>query len=151
MGPVANRLGETFVDPDTTPAVITFRRRLPHVYGNGQPLFVTFCLHGNLPEDRKFPDGITSGEAFVAMDRLLADARTGPFHLRRPEIAEMVTEAILWRDARQYELHPYVVLPNHAHLLFTPLVSVSKLMQSLKRFTALTPIGNRLPAGMWPH
>jgi hypothetical protein len=62
--------------------VITFRRRLPHVYGNGQPLFVTFCLHGSLPENRKFAEGITSGEAFVAMDRLVDNARTGPFYLR---------------------------------------------------------------------
>jgi REP element-mobilizing transposase RayT len=28
-------------------------------------------------------------------------------------------------------------MPNHVHLLITPLVEVSKLMQSLKRFTAV--------------
>jgi putative transposase len=33
-------------------------------------------------------------------------------------------------------------MPNHVHLLVTPLVEVSKLMQSLKRFTARQ--GNRM-------
>jgi REP element-mobilizing transposase RayT len=28
-------------------------------------------------------------------------------------------------------------MPNHVHLLITPLVAVSKLLQSLKRFTAI--------------
>jgi putative transposase len=116
--------------------VITFRRRLPHVYGNGQPLFVTFSPHGSLPENRKFPEATTSGEAFAAMDRLLDNARTGPFYLRQPEIGNMVRDAIRWRDGRQYSLDAYVVMANHVHLLFTPVVDVSKLMQSLKRFTA---------------
>ncbi len=132
--------------------MITFRRRLPHVYGNGQPLFVTFCLDGSLPKNRKFPDGLTSGEAFVAMDRLVDGARTGPFYLRQPEVGDMVRDAIRWRDGPQYKLHAYVVMPNHVHLLFTPMADVSKLMQSLKRFTAFE--GNRMlgiSGPFWQH
>lgn len=34
-------------------------------------------------------------------------------------------------------------MPNHVHILITPLVEVSKLMQSLKRLTARE--GNRIP------
>ena len=48
----------------------------------------------------------------------------------------MVAEAIRYRDARRYRLHSYVVMPNHVHMLITPQIEVSKLMQSLKRFTA---------------
>ncbi len=76
------------------------------------------------------------------MDRILDTTRTGPFHLRIPEIAQMVVDAIQFRESRDYELHSYVIMPNHVHLLITPSVQVSKLMQSLKRFTARE--GNRM-------
>jgi putative DNA methylase len=72
------------------------------------------------------------------MDRLLGISRTAPLHLYRPEIAKMVVET-LWHHAQHleyYHLHSYVVMPNHVHLLITPRAPVSKLMQSLKRFTA---------------
>ena len=34
------------------------------------------------------------------------------------------------------QLHHYAVMPNHVHLLVTPTVPVSKLMHSLKLYTA---------------
>jgi REP element-mobilizing transposase RayT len=39
-------------------------------------------------------------------------------------------------------MHAYVVMANHVHLLITPHVEVSRLRQSLKRFTARE--GNRM-------
>jgi len=104
----------------------------------GQPLFITWRLHGSLPFNRKFPLAIAAGQAFVAMDRLLDTASAGPRFLCMPEVAAMVTDAIHYRDRRleHYRLHAFVVMPNHVHLLMTPLVAVSKVMQSLKRFTA---------------
>ncbi len=54
----------------------------------------------------------------------------------------MVVEAIRFRDPRHYQLHAFVVMPNHVHLLVTPVVVVCKVMQSLKRFTARE--GNRM-------
>ena len=69
------------------------------------------------------------------MDRLLDNAITGPLYLKRPEMAEMVVDAIRYQDGRHYDLHAFVVMANHVHLLITPLVEVSRLMQSLKRFT----------------
>ena len=50
-------------------------------------------------------------------------------------------EAIHYRDLRSYQLHAFVVMPNHVHLLMTPLERASKVMQPLKRFTARE--GNR--------
>jgi REP element-mobilizing transposase RayT len=71
------------------------------------------------------------------MDRLLDEARTGPRYLAMPEIAGLVVDAIQYRSqAGMYELHSYSVMPNHVHLLVTPAVPVSQLMQSLKRHTA---------------
>jgi putative transposase len=119
-------------------------RRLPHYYSVGQPIFFTWRLHGSLPANRSFPSDLTTGQAFVALDRILDNARTGPLYLRRPEIAAMVAKAILYRQEvmGHYELHAYVIMANHVHLLITPCVEVSRLMQSLKRFTARE--GNRL-------
>jgi len=101
-------------------------------------MFVTWRLHNSLPAGRSFPSTTTSGQAFLAMDRLLDNARTGPLYLRRPEIANVVLEAIQYRDrvSREFDLHSFVVMANHVHLLVTPLVDVSKMMQSLKRSTA---------------
>jgi REP element-mobilizing transposase RayT len=94
-------------------------------------------LYGSLPDNRAFPGVTTGGKAFVIMDRLLDTARTGPLHLRRPEFAEMMIEAIRYREREgHYALHAFVVMANHVHLLITPNVPVSKLTQSLKRATA---------------
>jgi REP element-mobilizing transposase RayT len=71
------------------------------------------------------------------MDRLLDQARTGPLHLRRTDIAELLVDAIRYRqqEMRQFQLHSWVIMANHAHLLITPHVEASKLMHSLKRYT----------------
>jgi REP element-mobilizing transposase RayT len=119
--------------------VITFHTRyLPHCYAIGHPMFVTWRLHNSLPAGRSFPSTTTSGQAFLAMHRILDNARSGPLYLARPEIAVLVVEAVHYRDrvSREYDLHSFVVMANHVHLLITPLVDVSKMMQSLKRFTA---------------
>ena len=76
------------------------------------------------------------------MDRLLDTAITGPLYLRQPELADMVVEAIRYRDLEHFHLHNFVVMPNHVHMLITPQVPVSTLMQSLKRYTARE--GNRI-------
>ncbi len=39
-------------------------------------------------------------------------------------------------EAVHYQLHSWVIMPNHVHLLLTPQVSVSKLLGSLKAATA---------------
>ena len=112
-------------------------RRLPHYHSVGHPIFVTWRLFNSLPANRTFPAVATSGQAFVAMDRLLDTARTGPLHLRRAEFAEMVIEAIEHCEREgHYALHNYVVMANHVHLLITPRIELPKLTHSLKRFTA---------------
>jgi REP element-mobilizing transposase RayT len=111
-------------------------RRLPHYDRLDHPTFLTWRLAGTLPKGRHFRPETTSGEAFLAMDRLLDDGRTGPQYLRQPEIANMLVEAIRYRDGLAYQLHNYVVMPNHVHLLITPRKPLPRLTQSLKQFTA---------------
>jgi putative transposase len=112
------------------------QRRLPHFYAIGQPLFVTFRLYGSLPIGREFPEqSLTSGEAFVAMDRLLDTARFGPIHLKRREVAVMVRSSIQY-CGKGCDLHAWVIMPNHVHLLFTPHTNVSSVLCSLKGYSA---------------
>jgi REP element-mobilizing transposase RayT len=66
--------------------------------------------------------------------------RPADFRECMPKVAKMVVDAI--RELQTYRLHASVVMPNHVHLLITPLAPVSELMQSLKRFTARE--GNRI-------
>jgi putative transposase len=116
-----------------------YQRRLPHVWVTEKPVFLTWRLHGSLPPRRSFPGGtLTSGQAFAALDRLLDEARTGPFYLRQPALAEVVVEAI-WYNAevlRHYIVHAFVVMPNHVHLLVTAGVPLPKVTKSLKGITA---------------
>jgi hypothetical protein len=129
-----------------------YRRRLPHDYETEQSIFMTWRLANSLPPNRAFPPiTLTSGQAFVAMDRLLDEACTGTFYLRQPAIAEMIVE-VIQHNANvlgHYVLHAYAVMPNHVHLLATPGIPLPKLTKSLKGTTAkraneiLTLTGNR--------
>ena len=116
-----------------------YRRHLPHVYETDRSVFLTWRLYGTLPRHRAFPaETVTSGQAFATMDRLLDEAREGPFYLRQPAIAAMIVEAIQYNAGvlGHYSLHAFVVMPNHVHLLATPVVPLPKLTKSLKGITA---------------
>ena len=117
-----------------------YERRLPHWDVIGQPVFITFRLHDSLPANRVFPpQQLTTGKSFVAMDRILDKAATGPRHLAIPEIATCVVAAMRDGDRRfhRYQLHSFVVMPNHVHVLVTPTVVATKWLGPLKGFTAL--------------
>ena len=116
-----------------------YERRLPHWEVIGQPLFVTFRLHGSLPAPRVFPPArMTSSQAFVAMDRLLDQPACGPAFLQRPAIARLVVQALQDGQFRlhRYQLHAFAVMPNHVHLLVTPVVTARRWLGPLKGFTA---------------
>src|SRR5690349_18374780 len=115
-----------------------YERRLPHWDTVGSPLFVTFRLHGSLPANRVFPPAnLTSGQAFVAVDRMLDRARSGPLFLKQPEVAGIVAAAL--HDGvhfQRYELHAWVIMSNHVHILVTPRVVSTHWLRPLKGFTA---------------
>jgi REP element-mobilizing transposase RayT len=92
-----------------------------------------------MPVGRAFPnERLTSGQAFVAMDRVLDSPRRGPVFLQNPAIAEMMIQALYDGEHkfRRYELHSFVVMPNHVHLLVTPYVTSREWLGPLKGFTA---------------
>jgi len=113
------------------------QRRLPHFYPSGAALFISWHLHGSLPHSVYPPDKLLTGQAFVWVDRQLDCTRQGPLSLRQPAIAQLVVDSI-HRGASldHYQLHAFVVMPNHVHLLLTPRVAPSRLLKPLKGCTA---------------
>src|SRR6266568_4633388 len=119
--------------------MLHYERRLPHWHVVGQPLFVTFRLHGSLPLSRIFPpEPMRSGQAFVAIDRILDRATGGPRFLAQPDIADLVVEALCLgeRHFQRYQLEAYAVMPNHVHVLVTPQVVATRWLGPLKGYTA---------------
>jgi REP element-mobilizing transposase RayT len=118
---------------------VFYERHLPHWHPEGKDLFFTWRLEGSLPRNRYVPpEGLTSGQAFVWIDRLLDRALTGPTWLTQPEVAKIVADSLHYGQdtLNHYTLHAYVIMANHVHLLISPKVAASKITQSLKGFTA---------------
>ena len=111
---------------------VTMRgRRLPHSCPEGRWLFVTWCLHGSLNTGQFAPAHVrTAGKSFACMDRYLDGARSGPAHLRQPEIAGMVVDCMHTGAAMgHYELGAYCVMANHVHALMRPMIPFSRAMK----------------------
>jgi REP element-mobilizing transposase RayT len=110
------------------------RRRLPHEYPEGKAIFLTWHLHGAVPPSRFPPPGnLASGQAFVYIDRYLDTTDRGPLYLRMPEIARIVMQSLqTGQSLGHYDLHAWVIMPNHVHMLIDPHIDPSRLMRSLK-------------------
>jgi putative transposase len=111
---------------------------MPHWYIDGAPLFVTWRLHGSLPQGLyPPPQKASQGEAFVWIDRYLDAARSGPVFLRQPAIAQLVVNSLSYgRELGHYDLHAWVVMANHVHVLLTPKYDPTRSIASLKGATA---------------
>jgi REP element-mobilizing transposase RayT len=92
---------------------------------------VTFKL---LPasEQAEFHDTFTD-----AMHQYL-DAGYGECLLRRPELAEIVANALRHFDGERYHISDFVVMPNHVHVLMGLLTdhTLADVCYSWKKFTA---------------
>ena len=141
-------------------------RHLPHYHPEGATLFITFRLAGSLPIEviRRMKEESTSeiakltriidGEGqenairslrkrfYGRYDLELDSSSFGPTWLALPDIAQIVCEALHYRDTHVFTLEAYCVMPNHVHLLCTPLpcktgyISIASIMHSLKGHTA---------------
>lgn len=151
-----------------------YRRHLPHWQPQNALFFVTYRLKNslpyevieslregreskkialhNLPEpERESQNALDEKRYFEDWDEYLDKANFGPHWLSQPEIADIVKEALHYRDRRVFELHAYCIMSNHVHVIFEPLgksdwqsdllrseyhSDLHKIMQSLKRHTA---------------
>ena len=122
------------------------RTHLPHVEAGEVPQHVCFRLFDSLPREvrRQLTDRAGRGSKATAqgawrrdLDAAL-DVGQGACWLRRPDIAVLVRDALLHFHEERYLLHEWVVMPNHVHVLFTPLVGtpLSSVVHSWKSFTS---------------
>jgi REP element-mobilizing transposase RayT len=144
-----------------------YRRNLPHVQPEGATFFITSRLAGSLPADvleklhqekeamERELDKITDKKERAqkadleslrffglwgdALDKFCTDVK----FLADARVADLVAESLHYRDHKVYDLISYSIMPNHKHVVFTPLeesngkyFSLSKIMHSLKRHTA---------------
>jgi REP element-mobilizing transposase RayT len=144
-----------------------YERNLPHIQPPGASLFVTFRLAGSIPkvvlerlkmENQENERGIVQTaepaeqsrflyeeqkRQFGRYDAVLDEVSSGPVWLSQPEIAEIVMEAMHYRDGNVYDLEVFCIMPNHVHTVFSPLenetggwYALQSIMHSLKRHTA---------------
>ena len=113
-----------------------YYRNLPHWHPENEAIFVTWRLFDTLPRGTGTPAcGLSAaGKRFVEIDRRLDTTSTGPVWLKNPQVAEKVVATIRRGDSmlKQYLLHAYVVMPNHVHLLISPLVPLARITKGIK-------------------
>jgi putative transposase len=143
-----------------------YRRKLPHIQPDGATLFVTFRLANSLPADvveqlktekerinldlekiidrkeRERQSDLENHRYFGKWDEAL-NLGTGKKYLSNLDVANMVAESLHYRDGKVYDLIAFSIMPNHVHLVITPIetlegkvYSLSTIMHSLKRHTA---------------
>jgi len=94
-------------------------------------------LAGSLPVAAVADLWTTRGAAFVAGDRLLDAAPSGPRWLAEPEVAAVVAKVLREGTAEgRYDLGSWVLMPNHVHLLLTPGDALPRQIAWIKGRTA---------------
>ncbi len=121
------------------------RGYIPHLEAGAQPQFVTFRLFDSLPNEvlDRWRQELNDKPADEVRKELLRriggylDEGHGCCLLRNPVAAKIVHDAILFLHGRKYSLHAWVVMPNHGHLLFSPMDghTLDKILHSLKSYT----------------
>jgi REP element-mobilizing transposase RayT len=113
-------------------------RHLPHWQPEGTALFITWRLHGSLPGLIEVLKGQSAGQQFVAIDRVLDEAATGPRWLADERVAQCVVDALFYGEhqLRLYRLRAWVVMSNHVHVLIYPKAPLSRITKAIKNFSA---------------
>ena len=132
-----------FIDPRTTPfQPPAYRGQLPHLYKPGGCYFVTFRL-----ADAVLPLTTQQSNAAGATIKFDPESIVAPYEprltlgscaLKEPQIAHLIQEALRFFDGKRYLLAAWCIMPNHVHVIFSPLPphSVSEILKSWKGYTA---------------
>lgn len=123
------------------------RGYLPHYDDDSKTQFVTFRLHDSLPEnvlirlkDEARLNAIRGEEDLELQRRIekFLDAGHGRCYLKLPNIAGLVENKLLSMQPEKLNLKAWVIMPNHAHIMFRPAAgnSMTQIMQSIKGATA---------------
>lgn len=122
------------------------RGYLPHFDAFEVNQFVTIRLHDSVPEKliaqwqdewKIVPEEKRRIELMRMIEKYL-DLGHGSSYLGVPPIAKIVADSLEFWDGIKYNLHAYVIMPNHAHFLLKPFEGehLFKVVQSLKKYTS---------------
>jgi len=142
----------------------TYQHHLPHWRQKGVTYFITMRLADSIPQsklrewehDRRCwlqANGCGNHDAFQQLPEKLRnefhrrftqkfhawlDAGYGACWLRRPDAAQIVSEALRYFAGSRYALGDFVVMPNHLHALISPVPGheLKNITHSWKSFTA---------------
>jgi REP element-mobilizing transposase RayT len=122
------------------------RGYLPHRDEPGLTQFVTFRLADSFPESLRSEWEhlwkIEDDQKRRSELESYLDKGRGECHLRRPEIAKLVEDALLFFHRERYDLRAWVVMPNHIHVLFrVDATPMSRIVESWKKHTAFKANG----------
>jgi REP element-mobilizing transposase RayT len=112
---------------------------LPHLYKDGGTYFVTFrqadAVILRAPRRSSGRIGPNAEEIATASEPSL---QTGSRALLRPEIAQIVQDAILHFDGLRYALSAWCIMPNRVHAVFSSHgeYTPAAILHSWKSFTA---------------
>jgi len=122
------------------------RGYLPHFDGGELAQFITFRLHDSLPrevlirwkEELKLQPSSEAQSLMRKRVEVYLDQGHGKCYLRDHSVATMIQHALLFHDQVKYRLSAWVIMPNHVHLLCTPLAGylLADIMHSIKSFTS---------------
>jgi len=124
---------------DPSASVGNSRRHMPHWTQPGCTYFITFRLADSLPMEKlRQWSQLTDRDLVREEIQQWLDKGTGQCLLRRPEVAGLVANALRQFDGQRYHLGPFIVMPNHVHVLMTPLPGnePSAILYSWKSYTA---------------
>ena len=153
------RDAESTVYFDPASPIGRLKGNLPHWRQDGVTYFVTFRLNDSIPQtklrqwltERKQwldnhapPHDVATqrefNERFTQRFLQWLDAGHGECILRRSDVRELITDTLRHFDGQRYRLADWVIMPNHVHVLVSPLGDrkLSSILHSWKSFTAQT-------------
>jgi REP element-mobilizing transposase RayT len=160
-----------------------YRRNLPRFQPVYATFFITFRLADSMPlrvlhqldyahrrameelkrlpdpEERRAQTYQEQRRALGKWDAALHASDAGPRWLEETRVAAMLADTLRSGDGRSYSLHAFCIMPNHVHLVLTPLPkerdtfhSLAGILRSIKLHSArqINAILVR-SGGVWQH
>ncbi|HNX00770.1 MAG TPA: transposase, partial [Candidatus Cloacimonadota bacterium] len=135
-----------------------YKRRLPHLFQQNHPVFITWGIKFHLPEHIKnhlhqlkieFEQSCKnmSNEYRLLMatsyhkkifdwyDTQMGVIKEVPDILIQPGVSEIIKKCLLFDNEKKYCLNAYCIMPNHVHVLITPYANPESYKNSLSSIT----------------
>ena len=119
-----------------------YRGYLPHYDQPELSQFITFRLNDSLPQSlllelRQVNANYHAPTTRQVIEKYL-DRGSGNCLLSNPGVARIVKECLLAKHDKEYNLHAWVIMPNHVHVLLStiPENSISNIIKSWKSISS---------------